>query len=186
MNSSRKTISVFFIVMIFILTGNISAEPIKREYAIKAAFIYNFAKFITWPEPYNSQKTLTLCILGKDPFGEKIWKLFRGKEVKGHLFRIKRISSLMKLQDCQILYISNSETYRLRRILKEVNRKTIPVLTVGDNKKFLKYGGIINLYKYKNKIRFEINNNIAKKKGLKISAKLLRLARTNRGRYEKE
>ncbi len=174
---------ILFLATVFCLPETAySAERIKREYAIKAAFIFNFAKFVTWPEPYNRQENLNFCILGKDPFGEKVLSQFEGKRVKGKVFRIKKIKHLSSVRRCQMLYVSTSERHRLRWILTVVNRMDVPVLTVGDSDRFIKYGGMINLYKYKNKIRFEINNEAARVKGLKISSKLLRLARPREAR----
>lgn len=180
MNWPVKGFLFGFLALLFCLSAlsQLSAEddPAVREYAIKAGFIYNFTKFIEWPEEEHL-KTITFCIFGKDPFGEKVLSAFEGKMVRSKVFRIRKLRSLSSIKDCQILYISRSESYRLKRLLRAVNQKGLPILTIGDQEHFIDYGGMINLYRYKNRIRFEINRTPARQRGIKISARLLQLSR---------
>jgi hypothetical protein len=151
-------------------------SPPSREYLIKAAFLYNFAKFVEWPSAAFSADgaPFTLCILGQDSFGAAL-RTVRGKTVKSTKLTIRHVSSARKVEACHILFISKSEKPRLKPILASV--KELHLLTVGEMASFAQTGGIINFFELNNKIRFEINVAAAKRAGLKISSKLLKLAK---------
>ncbi|MFZ1986074.1 MAG: YfiR family protein [Desulfatitalea sp.] len=146
------------------------------EYKIKAAFLYNFAKFIEWPDLGNSAATdaFVIGILGKDPFGPEI-QVIEGKLVKGKPLRVIRSASLDELKSSQVLFIGAASPAELTRILKSLQGR--PVLTVGDTDGFAREGVMINLTTEENKVRFEINPQAAEQAGLKISSHLLRLAK---------
>ncbi len=151
------------------------AAPVG-EYEIKAAFLYNFAKFVEWPKctDCKADRPFVIGILGDDPFGADM-ALLVGKQVKERPLRVVRAATLDELGGCDVLFISNSIKDKLAGILKKLGSK--PVLTVGDTAGFAQAGVMINLYQIGNKIRFEINSRAAEKAGLKISSHLLRLAR---------
>ncbi|MFQ6017517.1 MAG: YfiR family protein [Kiloniellaceae bacterium] len=149
-------------------------EP-SREYLIKAAFLYNFAKFTEWPASAFADRgaPLHLCVLGEDPFGAALESI-EGREIRGRAVAVLRIASLRVAANCHLLFISDSEEARLRKILESLRDR--PVLTVADMPNFARAGGIISLKTLEEKIRFEINNGTAKRAGLKLSSKLLNLA----------
>ncbi len=153
-------------------------DPQTGEYLIKAAFLYNFAKFVEWPETQDVENDLRssviLGILGNDPFGKAI-ETIQGKTVKGKKLRVKHFSRVEDLESCHMLFICSSERQGLIHVLNRVNGSN--VLTVGDMHRFAQLGGMVNLVKEGNKIKFEINVNAVRKAGLKISSKLLKLAR---------
>jgi len=163
---------VLFLVLICFALSTGKAGTF-REYQIKAAFIYNFIKFIEWPNQ-KAFDTFNICILGKDPFGEAI-DILKGKRVKGWKIKILRMNSLEKAESCQVIFISPSEASSLKEILSFFKNK--PILTISEIPGFIEKGGIINFIIINNKIRFEINDKVAREGGLKISSKLLRLAR---------
>lgn len=146
------------------------------EYLVKAAFVYNFARFVEWPSERSQEPDgpFTLSVLGKDPFGASLESI-RGKRVKGRDMEIRRVDGIENLQRCHILFISGSEKENLSRILMKVS--DWPVLTVSDMDGFAHRGGMINFRTVEKKIRFEINLNAAERTGLKISSKLLKLAK---------
>ena len=150
-----------------------------QEYQVKAAFIYNFAKFVEWPEGafQNVQAPFIIGILGKDPFGEAMDSL-RDKTISGRRLVIKRFVRVEDLEPCHILFINTVEKQHLSRILKI----TYPwhVLTVGDKKGFIESGEVVNFILLENRIRFEINIDAARRAGLKISAQLLKLAKIHK------
>ena len=129
-----------------------------------------------WPtEAFSDARSpLILGILGEDPFGAAL-ETIRGKVVKGRTLVIKQFLQVEDLQKCHILFISSSERDRLTHVLALAG--TPNVLTVGDMDGFAGHGGVINLVKTGNKIKFEINMDAARAAGLKISSKLLKLAR---------
>jgi uncharacterized protein DUF4154 len=147
-----------------------------REYRIKAAFLLNFVKFIQWPaEAFGSRdEPLVLGILGSDPFGGALEPL-RQKQVKGRAIEIKRFKTPAGATGCHVLFVSNSEKDALNDIFQNLEGRAI--LTVGETEQFLQRGGIINFIAFKNKIRFEINITAAHGANLKISSKLLKLAK---------
>ncbi len=146
-----------------------------REYRLKAAFLYNFAKFVEWPpEAFDDEdSTLVLGVLGDDPFGAALQSL-RGKTVRGRRLTIKRFDSLLDLSHCHILFITSSVQEQQQNALESL--EGLNVLTVGEMQRFAQMGGIINVVIRKNKIRFEINLDAGKRAGLVISSQLLNLA----------
>ena len=150
-------------------------SPPSREYVVKAAFLYNFAKFVKWPEATFpvTDKTISICILGKDPFGPAL-NTIEDKFLKGKKVVIRHVETLDQDEDCRIVFISNSEHEHFPQILDTL--KYSNVLTVGDTDGFTKLGGILNFVLVEGKVRFEINVTAAEQAGLKISSQLLKLA----------
>lgn len=153
------------------------------EYEVKAAFLYNFAKFVTWPSVRNdvSDSSFVIGILGKDPFGNVIEQVMGNKTVLGKQIQIIRYQTINQLQYCHILFISDSEKGHIRSVLKSVSGQ--PILTVSDMDDFVETGGMIRLYVDNNKIRFEINVHVSEQAHLKLSSKMLHLA-TNLKNYD--
>lgn len=151
------------------------AEATAPEYDVKAAFLYNFTKFVDWPPSafHDDRSSLLLCVLGDDPFGGSLQTIAK-EEVAGRKLTVLRSRLMSDPSGCQILFISRSEEERLPQILAAV--QGTPVLTVGDTEGFLEKGGIINFILEGSKVRFEINQESAERAGIKISSKLLRLA----------
>ncbi len=153
----------------------IPTARINREYLIKAAILYNFAKFASWPESAFSYPgaPLRICVLGEDPFGAALDSL-HGKRVRNRPLAISRVGTIEEAPQCHILFVSASEEARLPTILDYVGR--LPILTVADMGRFANSGGIIALKEVDNRSRIEINIGAAEQAGLKLSSKLLRLA----------
>ena len=148
----------------------------SREYAIKAAFLYNFAKFVEWPlQSFEDSTTpIILCILGKDPFGVFL-KPIKDKTVKGKKIIIKYSPKIDDMEKCHVLFVGKSEDKQLVRILARI--RDWNVLTVSDIGDFAQRGGIIGLTKEEDEIHFEINLEASKMADLKISSRLLKIAR---------
>jgi len=146
------------------------------EYDVKAAFIYNFARFIEWtPWHKNGENPFfSIGVLGEEPFGNALDDTFTDKTIAGSHVRIMRAGNLQALMDCQILFISQSEQSRVDKILNALNDRQI--LTIADFPGFAEAGGIIELRVEENRVRFLINQKTAVDAGLKISSKLLNLA----------
>jgi hypothetical protein len=174
-----KALGSLFLALLLIFssfTSEMQAETHRsREYLVKAAFLYNFAKFVEWPEGTFSDETspLVLCILGDDPFGDSIDSI-KGKTIMGRELRIKRLSDEEEIGSCHIVFVSESERGRLSYIIRKARR--LNVLTVSDINGFAGRGGIIGFTKRENKVRFDINVEAAEGSKLKISSKLLKLA----------
>ncbi len=172
MRAHKKLILSFLIAAVLIFSHAHAQHPKPSEYEVKAAFIYNFAKFVEWPADID--KTVTLCILGDSPFGAAI-EAIHGKPVGEKNMAVTRVKSDQQLKDCQILFISNSEKTRISQVLKNIGNSN--VLTIGDTEGFGHQGVIINFYIEQDKVRFEINLESSIRANLKISSKLIKLGK---------
>ena len=150
---------------------------VSREYLIKAAILFNFAKFASWPQTAftSAEAPLRICVLGDDPFGPALDTL-SGKRVRNRPMETIRLGDLDRAADCHIMYVSSSEEPRLAAILAHVAE--LPILTVAEMGRFANSGGIIALKEVDNRSRIEINLGAAKQAGVILSSKLLRLADT--------
>lgn len=169
---------IVIIIAFVILSNTVASSP--REYQVKAAFLYNFVKFVEWPGEAlpDTSATITLCMLGEHPFGINFEQTIRGKIVKGRELVIERFKEILGLEGCHILFVSSSEKSRLPQILEAI--KDMSLLTVGETERFAKLGGIINFFIEENKVRFEINTDAAKRARLQVSSNLLKLAKVIR------
>jgi len=150
------------------------------EYQIKAAFIYNFARFTDWPGRAfaDANSPMVIGVLGQNVFGDDLALTINGKVIKGHPLQFKQFGSLDEATGCQVLFISASEKSHFSKIIGRLQDASI--LTVSEKTDdFISDGGMINLIIMSNKVRFQINNDAAKKAGLTISSKLLSLAVNN-------
>jgi flavin-binding protein dodecin len=152
--------------------SGIAGQP-STEYRIKAAFLYNFTSFVTWPDDKSGEAGFVLCVLGNDPFGNLLDKL-AGKSVNGRQLVIRRLDSLALVDQCKLVFISEAASDRIGDALMLLHE--LPVLTVSDTRGFTELGGIIEFRIIANKVRFDINLKAAESAGLNISSKLLSLA----------
>ncbi len=152
-----------------------TAATTSREYLLKAAFLYNFAKFTSWPTEAISGagKPVRLCILGKDPFGAALESI-EGKNIQQRPLVTIRIARVSDAEECHIIFIGSSEQERLRGILDYL--RELPILTIAEMSNFARVGGIIGLKTVEDRIRFDINVDAANEANLKFSYKLLQLA----------
>jgi hypothetical protein len=150
---------------------------VAQEYQVKAIFLFNFVQFVTWPAATfsNPHMPITIGILGDDPFGPFLEEAVRGEVIDGRSLTIKRFRGINEASDSHVLFVSKSETGRLRQILAALQGMSI--LTVGETEAFARQGGIINFITVDNKVRYEINVAAARRANLDISSKVLRLAK---------
>jgi len=141
------------------------------------AFLYHFAQFIQWPPEtfHDPAAPLTLCVAGQNPFQGEIGQDLRGREVNGHPVEIKKLRPNDDPKACHIVFVPASERKQTEKLLAAL--KGSSTLTVGETQGFADLGGIINLTLDQNKLRFEVNLDAATQTQLKISSKLLALAK---------
>lgn len=152
------------------MAGEAQARERSLEYGVKAAFIYNFARFVEWPADSTE---ITLCILGENPFGAATSEV-DGKSLGNRKFQVMQDSSVGP--QCNIVFIGASEQGRLERILDSAGK--LGILTIGDTPGFARMGVMINFYLDENgRVRFEINPESAGRAGLRISSKLIQLGK---------
>jgi len=151
-----------------------SSPPL--EYQVKAAFLFNFAKFVQWPSDTtrDADEGFVICVFDDEILAQSLDHAVSGKTVEGRVFRVRRLQTLDDTRSCRMLYLGGSDTSRLVALLKSV--RTTAVLTVGNAPGFTRQGGIINFIMQDNRVRFEINPEAADRAGLRISSKLLQLA----------
>lgn len=157
-----------------------------NEYTVKAAYLYNFIKFVHWPEKAFGAKGMVfnIGILGDDPFGDLLEQAVDGKMVDGRSITIKRFdgfddSKAGPIRKCQILFISYSEKDRLPEIFNAL--QGAPVLTVSEIERFPAQGGMILFDQEGNRITLAINPGPAAKAGLTLSAQLMQVSKIYNG-----
>jgi hypothetical protein len=180
MSKAVRTMLLAMLMALPIGSANPRAqEAAPSEYQVKAAFLYNFAKFVEWPsEAFASDSApFVIGVLGQSPFGNDLESTIKGKQVKGRKLEIRMFASAADpdLKTCHILFICNSPKQRLEALLKLLKGST--VLTVSETENFTRCGGMINFVMEGNKVRFEINDDAAQNARLTISSKLLNLRR---------
>jgi len=157
-------------------TGQAVAQVLS-EYQVKAAFIFNFMKFVDWPTDSSPAPNdpWKVCVIGEDPFNHGLEAVMARKSLGGRNFEIHHVSNAQEARSCDVLFISSSERNRVGSIV--AGMKGTSVLTVGDSPGFAKQGCMIDFLLEDNRLRFEINVGAASSAGLKISSKLLNLAK---------
>lgn len=160
------------------LRANANAE----EYAVKAAFLFHFAQFIEWPTDAfkNASAPITYCTLGEDPFRGALETTLSGKSIGARQLRVQHYKQVQDAQGCQVLFIGASGQKLISEALSSLNGS--PILTVGESEHFAQDGGVIGFTLEENKVRFEINLDAAEHAGLRVSSRLLALAKTVIGR----
>ena len=170
----RKSVAYFAAAFMAFITLACHGQQ-SSPYQVKAAFLYNFMKFVDWPQNKTSNNApYVVGVLGKDPFGSVLDDTMRGKTVNGHPVIVRRVDE-RSAPECHVLFISGSERRRFKQICKQL--QTSPVLTVGETEGFSEAGGIVTFIVEQNKVRFRINIESARKAGLKIHSTLLNLAK---------
>ena len=151
-------------------------QTAATEYQVKAAYLYNFGKFVAWPDKGEMGKgqPFEICVLGEDPFGAALDTVVAGETISGKDVATKRITNPREIDDCRILFISSSEGGRLTDILGALDRTS--VLTVSDIPQFSQRGGMIQFVLDGSRVRFEVNLTKAEGAGLNLSSELLKVA----------
>lgn len=181
MRKRAGKIVVLLLGLIFIMGLKCQAQGSQpTEYQIKAAFVYNFAKFVDWPGQAfaSSNAPMVIGVLGENVFGDSLQQIINDKKINGHPLKFETVNSVSEATNCQVLFISRSEKGHLSKIIGQLQGTSI--LTVSETDDFIGDGGMIYLFvDEENQVRFQINNDAARKAGLTISSKLLSLAANN-------
>lgn len=171
---SRISIVASFLAAAMTVAAQSARAP---EYQVKAAFLYNFAKFVEWPAQAfpGSFVPFRICVLGRDPFGDTLTNVVQGKSISGHAILSLQVQSPAEARSCHVLFLSQSDPETLKQGLDRL--RGLPILTVGESADFLALGGMINFVLEEDRVRFEINLEAAERHHLKLSSKLLAVAR---------
>ena len=154
---------------------NRSAAQVPLEYEVKAAFLLNFTKFVEWPASAfpGPDSPFTICILGRDPFGRALDEIVEGESVGGRKLAVRRTKETPEPQACQVVFVDDGEK-EVRKILSGLGTG---VLTIGDGDSFIREGGMIAFVIENRRVRFDIRQSKAEGAGLRLSSKLLSVAR---------
>jgi len=168
---------VFWFWFVTLSVPGWAAVSTANEYELKAAFLYNLGNFITWPPAVfkTSQDPFYICVMGENPFKEKLTVITAGQFILEHPLTTLHLQKIEETQPCQILFISDSEPLRLQSMLTWLHLK--PILTVSDIQGFAQRGGMIEFFRYQDKIRLAVNPLAINQAKLKVNAHLLRISK---------
>ena len=171
--------AIFLGIILLCSLGLVGAAPTLEpvdEYAVKAAFLYNFFKFVEWPTTLFTESTspFTLCVLGNDPFGANLDTLAK-KPVRERTLVIKRIPSATTPSGCHILYVSPKELTHPEALFRSLQKA--PVLTVCDVEDCAEAGIMLNMRMVENRVQLDMNLEAIERTPLKVNSQLIKLTR---------
>jgi hypothetical protein len=176
--SNRQMVCILFSLLCLVPSGNLPPNSTAEEYSVKAAFLYHFAQFVEWPpETFKDPDVpLVYCTIGEDPFRGSLEAALNGKTISARPLHVRHLKQPSELQGCHVVFLGEKEKRLFSTVLELL--KGSPVLIVGESEHFVQDGGTIGFSLEENKIRFEINLEVAEKARLKISSRLLALAKS--------
>jgi hypothetical protein len=165
------------VIFLLLSRGNCSVPQTLSEYQIKAGYLFNFTRFVEWPEKAFATTTspIMICIVGNTPLTNTLSDTVVGKVVNGRAVSIKPVKATDELRGCNLVFVSAAQVGGIERILRRA--KDMSVLSVGEAPNFAQSGGMINFFVQDNKVKLELNLDAAARANLKISAKLIAVSR---------
>jgi hypothetical protein len=146
---------------------------------IKAAFIFNFTRFIEWPADQLSEgRPLTIVVIGNDAIADALSTIAHGKQVQGRTVAVRRLAINDEMPEAHVVFVGGGEHARIPSLIKRLGSSGANALTISDVDRFCQSGGIIEFRTEADRIRFDVNLQNANTAGLAINSKLLSLART--------
>jgi hypothetical protein len=178
LNRARRTVVVAGLLAAALMSGGrLGAASVQQpglEASVMAAFLYNFAKFTEWPA-LGAGTPISMCVVADTAMADAVAATVRGERINGHPLDVSRPQDTAAWAKCHLLFISGEEIRRFPDALGRL--KASPVLTVSDGRTFSGGQGIIELYVDSGKMRFAINVDAADRAGVRISSRLLGLAK---------
>jgi hypothetical protein len=161
--------------LLLIGSGSRAQNSATSEARLKAAFLFNFAKFVEWPAESFAERTspFIIGVLDNSEFAGELEKTVLAKKIDEHPINVRLFRTAADIGDCHILFVT-AENKRPSEVIRRLEGK--PILTVGESERFLEAGGMITFLSENQKIRFQINHEVAKAARLSVSSKLLSLA----------
>ena len=169
-----------FVVLAGLAAASGPADARPSEDDVKAAFVYQFTRFVEWPPAGEASGEFVVAVLGADHFSAAVERALNGRSAQERPIAVRRISGLEEAPGARIVFVGASEAQHLARILAALDGSG--VLTVGDADGFAERGGMIGFRTVDSRVRFDINAEQAARAGLKISSEVLKLARVVRTR----
>jgi uncharacterized protein DUF4154 len=173
----QRSVLLTIVMIVLALAGAFAQSPAVDEYQVKAAFLYNFAKFIEWaPGSFSTTSApIRICVFGRNPFGRNLSDVTDGKTINGRKLLIDQVADLHVARSCHIIFISSSEKAQLKRILEGL--QGADALTVSDSNSFIEQGGMIEFVLENDRVQFEVNRRATEMAGITVSSKLLSVAK---------
>lgn len=174
------------IITFCVFAAYVHAQERMSEYDVKAAYLFNFGKFVrfTPSEATTKRQSFDVCIVGEDPLGHALDELAANEQLDGNPVHIVRLKSAAEARGCAIAYISAAEDTHMKSDLDELRGQAI--LTVSDAADFLEHGGMIQFVIVANHVRFAVNLDAVRSAQLTLSSELLRVAISVRGKAQAE
>ena len=182
----RLIACVFVLALCLTTTETVRANSAAEEYALKAAFLFHFARFVEWPEGafQNASSPVVYCTIGEDPFQGALDESLREKTIEARMVQVRHLKDGSEAQGCHVVFIGKTGKKRVTDELASLADS--PVLTVGETDQFLRDNGMIAFCTEENKIRFSINLGAVERANLRISSRLLILAKTVIGKPKRD
>ena len=170
--AARVALSLLFCLLIFRPAAVWGGPLTGTEYDVKTGFIYNFANFVSWPPTAFKDKDedLVLCLVSDTPAADALFKL-NDQTIRGRKIKVISYSQESCLDASHILYIATQDRNLVQKLLGIARERNI--LTIGEIEGFTQMGGVINFFEEKNRLRFKVNIDAAKRAGLTMSSQLL-------------
>jgi hypothetical protein len=164
------------VAAVMLASSTVLASQSVTQPALKAAFLFNFAKFVEWPADVgHSGPLLSVCVLDDPAVEDSLAQLVSGAPASARAVTLLKGARSKSLRGCHVLYLGDQDSARITATLDEL--KNAPILTVGDGETFARGGGMIGLFIEDGRMRFAINPDAAQRAGLRLSSRLLSLAK---------
>lgn len=172
---SLKLKHCWLIFLLLIVSQPLFSQNVSRENQLKAAFLYNFSQFVTWPDDAfsNSSSPIAIGVLGENPFGPVLNDLVKDQKINGRNLIVKYFSNPDEIEGVQLLFVAK-EFDKNKEVILSLRKRDI--LLVSDHVQFLSNGGMIRFYTEDNRLKFQINLDATQVEHFKISSKLLKMA----------
>lgn len=172
----RKALLIALVLLAATAVCHSQADGVTED-EIKAAFLYNFVKFVEWPPEVfpDPSGPVRICVFGNSPLKPDLQQIVAGKKIETRPLEVYRVG-LFQIRTCQVVFVGRAENDRLPQVLEAARGSG--TLTVGDIPGFLEQGGMINFVFDQSRVRFEVNLKAAREARLKLSSKLLNLAKS--------
>ncbi len=164
------------LALALLVRGPATAQDVT-EPALKAAFIYNFARFTTWPADLPATDSFVICVLGDTAVGDALTRAVAGRQLMDRPIAVTQVTGTAPKQGCRILYVSGVPVRQAADVVGELRES--PVLTISNIEGFASTGGMTQFFFEHGQLRFRIHHEAAKRAGLQISSRLLIMARPN-------
>lgn len=173
---TRAAAARLLIALLAACAATTAAAQDRLESEVRAVYLYNFARYVTWPDAAFPTATtpIRICVQGADPFGDALDRAVTGETVNGRPLQPARLAHGDTLVGCHILYVGSLDDRRAAAALAAAAGR--PILVVGEHPRLLDRGGMIRFRRDDNRVRFDINLRAVERSGLRISARLLGVA----------